>query len=351
MKILLLPFSWVYHFVVFLRHLFFDIGLLRVHSFDLPIIGVGNLSVGGTGKTPHIEYLIRLLKQDFRIATLSRGYGRTTKGFILAGVETKAGIIGDEPRQFSLKFPEVSVAVDEDRVHGVSTLLKSDPTPELILLDDAFQHRYIKAGLNLLLTDYHQLYTEDYLLPAGRLRDSKAAARRADIIIVTKTPNVFSPFIAEDLRSRLKPLPHQRLFFSFIKYGNFEPLRQSESVFVPKSVSSILLVTGIANPYPLKEFLLSKCTELLELAYPDHHIYSEKDFHHIVNTFESIIGKNKLIITTEKDAVRFRDSDYFRIIEKLPVFYVPIEVGFHKNQGYTIDEMINDYVRKNSRNH
>ncbi len=350
MKVLLLPLSWVYHLAIAIRHGLFNLGLLKSKSFNLPVICVGNLSVGGTGKTPHIEYLIRLLRSNYRVATLSRGYGRSSTGFLIASAETKADVLGDEPRQFATKFDDIIVSVDEKRVNGISKLLELQNAPEVILLDDAFQHRWVKPGLNIVLTDYHHLYSEDFLLPAGKLRDSKRSVKRAHMIVVTKTPAVFSPYIAEELSQKLRPLPHQSLFFSYINYGNLTPVQSNTEVFVPRTISSILLVSGIANVYPLKERLLTKCTELTELSYPDHHRYTENDFRTIVNTFHNIIGRNKLIVTTEKDAMRFRDSEYFRILEKLPLFYVPIEVAFHNYKGENFDEKILNYVGKNHRN-
>ncbi len=347
MKFFLLPFAWLFHLVILLRHKLFDWRILKSSTFRIPVICVGNLTVGGTGKTPHIEYLIRLFQDRFQVAVLSRGYGRQSKGFLVATADTTASQIGDEPRQYSLKYPKATVAVHERRVKGIQLLLENEAKPNLILLDDAFQHRYVKAGLNILLTDYHHLYTDDYLLPVGRLRDTRSSAQRAQAIVVTKMPHVFSPFIEQDLVKKIQPLPHQTLFFSYFKYGNYLPVFNQSEVFIPKNISSILLVTGIANVYPLKEHLLGKCTDLVELSYPDHHHYTENDLQKISETFHDILGKSKIILTTEKDAVRFKDSEYLRILEKLPVFYIPIKVAFHKSKGISFDEYIEDYVKKN----
>lgn len=347
MKFFLLPFAWLFHLVILLRHKLFDWRILKSSTFRIPVICVGNLTVGGTGKTPHIEYLIRLFQDRFQVAVLSRGYGRQSKGFLVATADTTASQIGDEPRQYSLKYPRATVAVHERRVKGIQLLLENEAKPNLILLDDAFQHRYVKAGLNILLTDYHHLYTDDYLLPVGRLRDTRSSAQRAQAIVVTKMPHVFSPFIEQDLVKKIQPLPHQTLFFSYFKYGNYLPVFNQSEVFIPKNISSILLVTGIANVYPLREHLLGKCTDLVELSYPDHHHYTENDLQKISETFHDILGKSKIILTTEKDAVRFKDSEYLRILEKLPVFYIPIKVAFHKSKGISFDEYIEDYVKKN----
>ncbi len=350
MKFLLIPLSWLYAIAITVRHFLFDVRLLKSHSFDIPVISVGNLSVGGTGKTPHTEYLIRLLKEQYAIATLSRGYKRQTKGFLLASPLSNVSEIGDEPRQFISKYGHIQVAVDENRVRGIRQLLALPEPPEVVLLDDAFQHRRVKPGLNILLTDYHRLYAKDHLLPAGNLRDKKCAAKRADIIVVTKTPAVFSPFIEAELKQKLKPRANQQLFFSYLKYGKLKAVQKDSPIAIPRSYSSVLLVAGIANTHPLKEYLMQKCTLLIELPFPDHHHYTEKDFRLIEQKFNNIIGKNKIIITTEKDAVRFRDSEYLRIFEQIPLFYLPVEVAFHATQESNFDEMILNYVRKDQRN-
>jgi tetraacyldisaccharide 4'-kinase len=348
MRILLFPLALLYHALLVIRHMLFDIGILPSESFNLPVIGVGNLNLGGTGKTPHTEYLIRLFWKTHKVAVLSRGYKRKTKGFLLGTSESTAEDLGDEPKQYLNKFTDITVAVDEQRRRGIKQLLKMENPAEIIFLDDAFQHRYVKPGLNILLTDYHNLYTKDFLVPAGRLRDIKSSAKRADIIVVTKTPSVFSPFIEQSLLESLKPKKGQLIFYSYIKYGNLKPVNNLNQIIIPRSISSILLVTGIENPYPLKEYLNNKCIDLIHISFPDHHEYTEKDLSDIAYNFDKIIGRNKLIITTEKDAARLTDSPYFRTLENLPLFYQPIEIGFHKRSGISFDEYINDYVRKNS---
>ncbi|MBS4059774.1 MAG: tetraacyldisaccharide 4'-kinase [Bacteroidetes bacterium] len=350
MKILLFPFALIYHFVLFLRHKLFDIGILPSESFGLPVICIGNLNLGGTGKTPHTEYIIRLFMKQHEIAVLSRGYKRKTKGFILGSSEKTSDEVGDEPKQYISKFPNITVAVDEQRRSGIKQLLKLQKPPEIILLDDAFQHRYVKPGLNILLTDYHNLYTKDYLVPAGRLRDIKSSAKRADIIVVTKTPAVFSPFIEQNLLESLKPKRSQTIYYSFLKYGNLKPVSNSNKLSIPRSISTILLITGIENPYPLKEHLNNKCIDLIHMPFSDHHVYSEKEINDIVYSYNAIIGRNKIIITTEKDAARLADSPYFRSLENLPLFFQPIEIGFHQKTGISFDEYISDYVRKNLTN-
>lgn len=349
MRFLLFPFVPVYHLVLLIRHWLFNIGLLRSESFNVPVIGLGNLSFGGTGKTPHVEYLVRLMQKQYHLAVLSRGYKRSTKGFLMSTTESGVKDIGDEPRQLKHKFPNLMVAVDEKRSRGIHLLLQQSPSPDVVLLDDAFQHRRVKPGLEILLTDYHHLYSKDYLFPIGRLRDIKLAARRASVIVVTKTPHVFSPFIKVDLLESLKPKPNQKVFFSFLKYGNFVPLGKKNQVAIPRSVGTILLVTGIADAEPLKDYLKNKCVDLIHHSYSDHYQFGEKDILHIVNSFDHIIGKNKIILTTEKDAGRLEESPYFRHLKNLPVFYLPVEVRFHQTEEESFDEFIINYVKSNKR--
>ncbi len=350
LRIILLPISWVIYIVLRFRHLLFDLKILSSQSFDGPVICVGNLSLGGTGKTPQIEYLIRLLRNNYSVAVLSRGYGRKTKGFLLAEPNMTYREIGDEPRQYLTKFNDVVVAVDEKRANGINTLLNLNPRPQIILLDDAFQHRRVNAGLNILLTDYHNLYPKDYLFPTGRLRDLNLAAKRAHAIVVTKTPKIFSPFTKKRLTEIIKPRLGQKLFFSYIKYGSLLPVATNQKIPIPRSVSTILMFCGIANPYPLEEHLRDKCNELIVKLFPDHHSFSEGDVESIIREYDSILGRNKIMVTTEKDVKRLIDSPYFSAFENLPLFYIPIEVRFHDESSKGFDQFIMDYVRKNTGN-
>jgi len=279
LRIILFPVSLIYGLVIIVRNKLFDIGLLRSSSFDIPIISLGNLTYGGTGKTPHVEYLVRLLQEKQRIAILSRGYGRSTKGFIMASEKSRVTEIGDEALQFQKKFPFVVIAVDENRPHGVKSLLKKHPDLDVILLDDAFQHRYIKPGLSILLTDFHKLYTRDHLLPTGTLREPASGAKRANIIIVTKTGSVLSPLVQREIEEELNPHEDQRTFYSFTGYENLISLKEGKPRNFCKNFSGILLVAGIANPYPLQYFLQDKCTDLSTLFFRDHHKYTQKDLH------------------------------------------------------------------------
>ena len=325
----------------------FNIGILKSESFPVPIIGVGNLSLGGTGKTPFVEYLVSLLIEEKQIATLSRGYGRETKGFLLAKPESSYKDIGDEPMQYFHKFGNtITVAVDEKRRNGIRQLLKLNKKPEIVLLDDSFQHRYVKPGLSILLTDYHKLYPDDYLLPAGTLRDTISAARRADIIIVTKTDRILSPFIRKDIVKKINAKPHQQLFFSYITYSNFVSFPGVKKYATKKKPSLIILFSGIANPAPLVEHVRLMCGELITFHFEDHHVYQEKDLVKIKREYDEAFINNKIILTTEKDAMRLINSPYFCLIKNLPLYYIPIRVKIHKEDRQRFTNQIIEYVKK-----
>lgn len=352
-RLILLPFSLLYGIVVFFRNLLYDIGFLKSESFVVSIISIGNLTTGGTGKSPHTEYLIRLLKKGNKVAALSRGYGRVTNGFLLASAESDAFEIGDEPKQFKQKFPEIEVAVDSNRRNGIKKLLEINPSLNVILLDDAFQHRAVKPGLSILLTDYTQLFVDDFLLPAGNLREWKKSAERADIIIVTRIPDHFSPMEKRIIRQRLKPQPYQKVYFSFIKYGDFVPLgKQTGQNLVGKEFYfdrefSVLLLTGIASSIHLYDYLKNKVPEIRHLKFRDHHRYSLADIQRLKQIFNNIATDNKIILTTEKDAMRLGLPAYQELISELPIFYIPIEIGFHDKDEEEFNEQIISYVRKN----
>lgn len=355
-RAILFPFSLLYGTVIFFRNLFYDLSIIESKSFDISVISVGNLSVGGTGKSPHIEYLIRLLKAENKIATLSRGYGRTTDGFILAKPDSGALEIGDEPRQFKQKFPEIDVAVDSDRVRGIKKLLENNSGLNVILLDDAFQHRAVKPGLSVLLTDYKKLYKDDFLLPSGTLREWKNSANRADIIVVTRIPEYFSPMERRIIKEQLKPKPYQNIYFSYVKYGEFIPVnKKKKQKVLPKEFYfernfSVLLLTGIASSMQLYDYLKTKVKEIRHLKYRDHHRYSLVDVKRIKQLFDNIANDNKIIITTEKDAMRLAMPAYEEIIQDLPIFYIPIEIDFHEKDAEEFNEQILSYVRKNQVN-
>ena len=352
LRLLLLPFSVVYGLITGVRNLLFDLGLLPSRRFDIPVISVGNLSTGGTGKTPHVEYLIRLLSPLNKVCTLSRGYGRKTRGYLMAKAESTAANIGDEPMQYFRKFPKAGVHVDEKRRRGIETILKADPETDVILLDDAFQHRYVKPGLSILLTDYHKLYYKDYILPVGSLRESRRGSRRADIIVVTKTPSILSPILRRQIIAEIKPAPNQKVYFSYIRYSDIVPLWSNNCRSFPeKKFSHILVFAGIANTYPLQDHLSKMCQDLTILQYPDHHQYTLEDLDRIKRKFDDLYSRNKLLVTTEKDAMRLLSPGLDEKARQLPVHYLPIIVEFHKNDKQAIDEQILNYVRTNQRKH
>ncbi|MBI9033547.1 MAG: tetraacyldisaccharide 4'-kinase [Bacteroidales bacterium] len=350
LRLLLFPFSILYGLIVRVRNLLFDWKLLKQQQFDVPIIAVGNLSVGGTGKTPHIEYLIRILKDSCSIASLSRGYGRKTKGFLLANDEHDFKDIGDEPSQFHHKFKDLTVAVDENRCRGISQLLELENKPDVILLDDAFQHRYVKPGLTILLTDFHKIYTEDYLLPTGTLREPVSGARRADVIIVTKTPRIFSPLLKRYLEEKLQVTDHQKLYFSYIKYGDLLPFSKAALPIQSFNFKSILLFSGIANTYPLENYCKKHCEDLLNINFADHYQYKISDIESIKRQYEELRGTNKVIITTEKDAMRLFEPEIKLLLDDIPVYYLPIEVALHDNAEEEFEQTILNYVGKVTRN-
>lgn len=351
LRILLFPLSALYGLITYVRNRLFDWHLLNSVAFPIPIISLGNLSSGGTGKTPHVEYLIRLLRSEFRLATLSRGYKRKSKGFVLAGDSPSVELLGDEPFQFKVKYGDIGVAVDEKRVHGVGQLLEKIEDLDLVLLDDAYQHRWIHAGLSILLTDFYHLYTSDHMLPGGNLREYRCGAKRADIIIITKSPTVLSPLTRRRVVDSIKPAPHQSVFFSYIEHGSLTKIPGVD--FIPEndfSSHAVLLIAGIANPYPLELYLKDRCAKLEKVYFPDHHDFKEKDINGIIKTYDKIISRNKLIVTTEKDMMRFIHPEIIGKIKNLPVCYLPIEVKFHHEDRGNFEKQIINYVKRNKRN-
>jgi len=349
-KILLIPFACMYGFVIRIRHWLFNNNILKSVSFPMPVIGVGNLSLGGTGKTPVVEYLIRFFSDENRLAVLSRGYGRNTKGFLIANQYSEHKDIGDEPMQYHNKFKNnIKVVVSENRRKGIINLMQDDENLDIILLDDSFQHRWVSPGISILLTDFHRLYMEDYLIPSGTLRDVVSEAKRADIIIVTKTYKVLSPITRRRIKGILKLLENQSLYFSYIDYGNLVPFPGYGKINLPQNINTIILFCGIANSYPLQEYLRDMCTELLVIDFPDHHAYRKKDLQLVKKTYDDIFTRSKIIITTEKDVMRLIKSEYISALNDLPLFYIPIEVKFHGLDEKNFTNQIRKYVRENKR--
>jgi tetraacyldisaccharide 4'-kinase len=300
----------------------------------VPIIAVGNLSVGGTGKTPMIEYLIRLLASRYKVATLSRGYKRKSTGFILADENTTADLIGDEPYQFFTKFPNITVAADVNRKQGIEKLLQF-AQPDVVLLDDAFQHRAVKAGFYILLTTYDDLYADDLLLPAGNLREGQYGANRADVIIVTKCPDQLSADAKARVAEKLKLQSSQMLFFASVVYeDSLTNGLQTMTVDKAREVDK-LLIAGIANPLPFLNYLRGKND--LELIFSDHHHFSKSDLLKI-----EMLGKDKVVVTTEKDYARLKEKVQF------PVYYLPIKTALDEQDLF--DNLIQNYVGIRSRN-
>lgn len=349
---LLQPLAWLYGLGVGLRNLLFDCGILRSRSFDVPVISVGNISVGGAGKTPHTEYLIRLLQEKNHIAILSRGYKRRSRGYILASTDTPMPVIGDEPYQMKQKFPDAHVAVDKSRCHGIEQLIRPEVTPktDVIILDDAFQHRYVHPGINILLMDYHRLICFDRLLPAGRLREPKSEIRRADIVIVSKCPLYLTPMDKRGIERSLKLQSWQHLFFTTFTYDEPYPFLSSEPRLTLAGLSSrpLLLLTGIASPQQM-EYDLSRLlsADLDVLSFPDHHNYTAADIAAITSR-----AKGKIIITTEKDAARLRALSPSVLSPSLAstIHVLPIKVQFlDPDRQQLFDSLIRSYVHKNSR--
>lgn len=349
------PFSFLYGIGVRLRNTLFDAGILKSQSFPLPVINVGNITVGGTGKTPHTEYLIRLLQQDFNVAVLSRGYKRKSKGFVLATPQSSAEEIGDEPFQMAHKYPEVRIAVDRNRCHGIEQLTsdKAIPPAEVIILDDAFQHRYVKPGLNILLIDYNRPVWDDTLLPAGRLREPLSGKRRADLIIITKCPAQLKEEDQMQIVERLHLQTGQQVFFTRMAYGKLQPLfayRAERTLDDIQEDEHLLLVTGIASPAPLCKELMRHSRNIHPLCFGDHHQFSAADLSRIEETFRRLPSGKRMIITTEKDAARLINHPSLDSSIKPYIEVLPIEVEFLNGNEKLFNLKIKEYVRKNSRN-
>jgi len=342
-RYLLFPFSLIYGAAVWLRNKLFDQNILRSSSFNFPVICVGNLAAGGTGKTPMTEYLIRFLRKDFKTATLSRGYKRKTTGFAIADPDTTALEIGDEPMQFHRKFPDVIVAVGEERLVAIPQLLHERPETELIILDDAFQHRQVKAGLNILLTDYSDLYTRDLMLPAGNLRDVRSSSKRADIIIVTKCPAGLSESENNAITREIGPAAKQQVYFTSFVYGKpYRLLGREEEVLTDEH--AVLLVCGIANPSPLKKYLTDTVRTYDMLRYADHHIFHTNDLADIKQQFERLKASRKIVLTTEKDAVRL--EKFAAELQDFPIYVIPVEHAFLFNSAEAFRSQVTSFIKK-----
>jgi tetraacyldisaccharide 4'-kinase len=342
--ILLWPIAAVYGAVTAFRNYLYDKKILKSVRFDFPVIAVGNLSAGGTGKTPHIEYLIHHLQYLYRVATLSRGYGRRSQGFVLASSFSTAKQIGDEPLQFKTKYPETVVAVGEDRVLAVPRILDQRPDTDVILLDDAFQHRGIRAGLYVLLTDYSHLFTRDTLLPVGWLREARHNYHRADIMIVTKCPANLSAEERQGITNELKPYRYQKVYFSSIQYGTLYSFYNAHLKAELTNDVDVLLVCGIARHHDLQQYLQTKARNVYVRKYRDHYNFDVYDLDAIRQTFHNLGSGKKVIITTEKDAARLREHTNWFSENKIEIFVQPIEVRFLQNDGEQFNADILSYI-------
>jgi len=340
--------------VVNFRNMLFNLNILRGREFEVPVISIGNITVGGTGKTPHTEHLIQLLSKKFDIAVLSRGYKRKSSGFLVVETNSTIRQVGDEPLQIKMKFPGVMVAVDEKRVRGIEKILEiSEKRPDVIILDDAFQHRYVTPSINILLIDFSRMITEDDLLPLGRLREPASNRDRANIIIVTKCPREIKPIDERIITKDLHIWPYQDLFFSRIKYGELLPLFP-EKVMEQKPVldgeTGVLLLTGIANPQSLKEKLLKTTKSVVSSEFPDHHPFTLKDMERVAGQYEAMTAVKKIIVTTEKDTFRILELDNLPESVASNLYYIPIEIRFINQTENDFDKKILKYVGENKSN-
>lgn len=343
----LFPLTMWYAIGVWFRNLMFNIGLKHQETPPVTTIGVGNIRVGGAGKTPHVEYLLRLLADQCNTAMLSRGYHRKSRGYVVDEGEHSVAQLGDEPAMIAQKFPHVTVAVCEKRLEGVHRLLERENPPQVVVLDDSFQHRYIKPTINILLTEYGNPYFNDRILPFGNLRESRRARYRANIIVVTKSPEQLNSIERHNIITQLKLEPYQKVFFSSILYKEPLPLMGGNPLPL-KTLDGVLVLSGISNPEPMMQYVAGQCPASL-LKYSDHHRYTVSDLKHIRKTFElQVKGDRRIILTTEKDAVRLRQLADKEAMAGLPIYYLPIEVRIQPNKEYDFDETVQKIVHDNN---
>ncbi|MBA3663385.1 MAG: tetraacyldisaccharide 4'-kinase [Bacteroidetes bacterium] len=353
LKIALLPFAGIYGLITAIRNFLYDWHFFKQKKFDIHTIGVGNLAVGGAGKTPLVEYIIRLLlKENLKPATLSRGYKRKTNGFILATDSSTAEDVGDEPLLYKKKY-SIDVAVDANRVAGVKKLLALPEPPKIVLLDDVFQHRSIKCGLNIVVSEYNNLFFNDNMMPAGRLREFPGGVKRADVIVVSKTPERTSPIEIRNITKDIHPGPHQQVFFSYLQYGELYSISNpNDKVDTLKDLFRFRLIafTGIANAEPMINYLKEYSAEVRHLPFNDHQEYTPKHLEDIERYYHSIQGGNKLLVTTEKDLMRLKNDSVWHIAERMNIFVLPIEITF-KDKEEEFNNLILKYVRANRIHH
>jgi len=342
LRLLLFPFSLIYGLVIIMRNWLYDTGAFKSYAYKVPIISVGNLEVGGAGKSPMTEYLIRLFKNDYKLATLSRGYGRNTKGYLTATATATATQIGDEPAQFKHKFPDITVAVCEKRVDGIRQLL---PHHNLIILDDAYQHRAVKPGFSILLFDYRNVDKPHLLLPAGNMREPFSGRWRADMLVVSKCPETLALDEQNKLISHLKPLGYQEVFFTSITYQPLQDLGGNATNRAIDTDTTIFLLTGIANAEPLIQHLKKYTSNIIHHNYPDHHQFSLKNISKLAGEFSACEAQKKMVITTEKDAQRLQEQELQPLVKQLPISVLPIGIMFLNNGQQQFDQLLTNYVR------
>ncbi len=343
-RILLSPFALIYGIVVAIVNWFYEIDFLKASKFNLPVVGMGNLSIGGAGKTPHIEYLIDMLKDYVNVATLSRGYKRKTTGFRFVQENDTALTVGDEPLQYRRKYNDILVAVGESRAYAIPEIVKNYPETQVILLDDSFQHRAVNPGLNIMLTAYDALFTDDYLLPAGRLREWRSGYKRADIIIVSKCPPQLSQEERASILNKIKPFPHQKLFFSYFEYGYpYYMYRPEQRISLDKELNVVLL-SAIANTGYLLQYLEKQVNDIFEIEFTDHHVFDHMDIERLIKVYQNTGGERKIILTTEKDAMRLELHKESLRANNIPVFILPVKVKFHNNDGLEFEEIIKSFL-------
>lgn len=346
-RYILLPFSFIYGFIIWFRNKLYDFGVLKSHSFDIPVIAIGNLEVGGSGKTPATQYLVNFLQNKHSLATLSRGYGRITSGFRWVDVSDNASLCGDEPLQIKLNYPNIGVAVCEDRVKGINRI---KDTHDLVILDDAYQHRAITPGLSILLFDFNRLNFPRFLLPTGNYREFFSGRKRADLLIVTKCPTTLNETQKLLITKKIKPFAHQKVIFSFIAYADYlQPVINGLPKISATSISAktaVLLLTGIAKPQPLFDKISEKTQNITHHNYPDHHTFTSKNILKLVNDFKAIKDDHKIVITTQKDAIRLMDVSLEKYLNQLPIYYWQISMAFGTNDELILEKTVTNYVGK-----
>lgn len=345
-RLLLLPFSWIYGGILALRNWFFDNGLNKSFRFDYPVISVGNLSTGGTGKTPHIEFLAKLLKDKYAVGVVSRGYGRKTKGFFIVNETSTATEVGDEPLQIKLNHPQIQVAVGEQRILAIPSLLNEAPETQVVLLDDAYQHRYVKPGLNILLSDYSRMFYDDFVLPAGNLREFRKGYRRADVIVVTKCPANISNEQKQQIISRIKPRKHQQVFFTWLNYGTPYKMGSPTEILKEMGHKNVLFFGGIANTKPVEQYLAANTASHEVKPLADHYNYTLEALKEIETAFTAWGKSNKVLLTTQKDAVKLMQGSLKDVATKLPLYVLPIEIGMSDNEKQQFASAVETYIQK-----